>query len=249
MGVLSRKYNVDGTIGPFGLSGDMQVRPTFRGRDDESNPKHWTITINQHTQGVLEDVISASKPLVETASMDEAVRILHDSINACRPRLTDEYNRHGYDLLRVELKVPSRGVAINSRHEPRRALGVSKHDMVFWHTHDPEMAPEAELHSHDVELSLMVSNDNAKGKLVEISQEMHERLHEVAEGFFAQSANFSNVTMELASERLFDAVLDSVPELDREAMGDYLHGIGIRVIYDGSLDHPDYPVEFTRTLA
>jgi len=250
MGALSKKYNVDGTIGPFKLSDDALVRPTFRGRDDASNPKHWTITINQHTQGVLEDVISASKSEVKRLSIQDGVEILHGAIDACRPRLVDEYNRHGYDLVNVELSVPSQDVTVHSRPEEPKALVVSKHNMVFWHTHDPEMAPESALHSHDVELSIMIANDAIDPDgLVELSENMHARLQAVAKGFFARSQNFTGVTNELACERLFDELLESIPELERDMMGNHLHGVSNRIIYDGSLDHPDYPVDFTRTLA
>ena len=77
---------------------------------------------------------------------------------------------------------------------------------------------------------------------------MHNRLQNAVLPFFEDSQNFMNVTMELAAERLFDRILDTMPDLERDMASDYLKSIGIRVIYDGSLDHPDYPVEFTRTM-
>lgn len=246
---LFNAFHVDGTVGPFEVPNGVEVRPTFRARNDDSNSNHWTIVINKHTESILRDVISSAVCCSKSKMPEDVASFVHGSIDSNMSVLCDQYNQHGFDLVDVELSIPSQGVTVHSDELRPEHIAVSRHDVVFWHTHTPDIGSDETLHSHDVELTFLIANDNVENvPIVLLSGKMHERLQAVAHDFFGQEGYFSRVTMEGASKQLFDAVLETIPELERENAYDYLHGIGIRVIYDGSLDHPSYPVEFLTTL-
>ncbi len=249
----------DGIIGPFRatlpvLNDAGEASPTPVGikiRYRADNDKNWTIVLNRHTQATIEDVLRQAEDEIDATDLKGAVTELSNRLKASAPRMRHDYNNpDDYTLEEVEIDAGSAGTATTFEGEKPEII-ASCHDAVLWHTHDPEIGPDADYHSHDIGIKFQIANNNhGKSEAVELTRKMHEKLQVVVDAFFDEANDFSGVTIEDAGARLFKAVNDAIPSLKKgvDETHAYLQAVSITIDYDGTLDHPTQRMEFIRAL-
>jgi len=244
----------DGIIGPFhssltlsdGTAAPVGIKIRYRAH----NPKDWTIVLNRHTQAVLEETLAVAADEFDVEGLKEAADMLTIRLREAMPALRDAYNQHDFSLEEVMIE-PQDRPPVSSLGDVSDDSAMSRHQAVFWHTHDPEIGPDSEYHSHEVSIKFQLASDEkSPSDLVATVNNMHEGLQGVVETFFDQENDFSGVTIESAGQRLFGAVIEALPELHKgtDAAAPYLKAVLIAIDYDGSLDHPTQRMEFMRTL-
>lgn len=257
--MVATEHSLDttGVIGPFLASarlldgqGGVQtvplaVSPSYLATNDNNQLK-WTIVLNRHTQAQLENTLSAAVSEIEGLTVEDATKLLHQRFDAAEPALRDKYNQHGFALSNVQVAIPETGIVANSQPIDETPTERLSYDVQFSHTHTPDIGPDATFHTHDVALGVLLRDPSDNP--VALTEDMHTRLDAVIDDFFNGGNDFSNTTLEKATESLYASILETVPELAPENGGAYLHGVSMAIDYDGSLDHPDQTMEFIRTL-
>lgn len=254
----SLPLHADALVGPFNFRGSlahpeaqtvraddvMQVRLRFRADND----KDWAFVLNKSSQAHIEQILENFAQGMDVSTAKEAVQALdrHFRTVFSDKSQLDDYNQHDFTLEDVELTAG--GHVYHSRHGlPDTAYDFTR-EASFTHTHDPEIGPNSEWHTHPTAVRVLL-DDAGDGQRVEaLPKLLQQRMGEIIDRFFSDENDFSNTTLEDAGAALFKRLVSGVPELHQELPLYVLKDVRFTIEYDGSLDHPEQTIEFSRSV-